>query len=71
MKKILFIVNHDIVIYNFRKELVQELINNGHEVYIATPMGDRIPLLEKMGAHILKVDVDRHGKNPIKDLRRT
>lgn len=69
MKNILFIVNHDIVIYNFRKELVQELINNGHNVYIATPMGDRIPLLEKMGAHILNVDVDRHGKNPFKDLK--
>jgi galacturonosyltransferase len=69
MKRVLFIVNHDIVIYNFRKELVQKLINNGHEVYIVTPMGDRIHLLEKMGAHILNVDVDRHGKNPFKDLK--
>ena len=26
MSKILFIVNHDVVIYNFRLELVEELI---------------------------------------------
>ena len=49
MSKILFIVNHDVVIYNFRLELVEELIFAGHEVYISSPYGERIDNLVKIG----------------------
>ena len=39
MKKILILVNHDVVIYNFRKELVWELLEQGYEVYLSSPKG--------------------------------
>ena len=42
MKKVLFLVNHDIVIYNFRLELVERLLEEGHEVVISSPYGERI-----------------------------
>ena len=63
-KKVLFLVNHDIVIYNFRKELVQELINSGYKVYISSPYGERIDFLKKMGCIYREVKINRHGKNP-------
>lgn len=34
-KKILFLVNHEVVIYNFRKEIVEELLNPDYEVIIS------------------------------------
>ena len=41
-KKVLFLVNHDVVIYNFRLELVEKLIEENYEVYISSPYGERI-----------------------------
>lgn len=37
MKKVLILVNHDVVIYNFRKELVERLLKDKYEVYISSP----------------------------------
>src|SRR5690625_5795103 len=68
-KKILFLVNHDIVIYNFRKELVERLLEEGYEVYISSPYGERIDYLTSMGCHYIETKINRHGTNIIEDLR--
>src|SRR5690606_32063141 len=62
-------VNHDIVIYNFRKELVQELIAQNYEVYISSPYGSRIDKLVQIGAKFIEATIDRRGINPINDLK--
>ncbi|MCD4827127.1 MAG: glycosyltransferase family 4 protein [Acholeplasmataceae bacterium] len=67
-KKILFLVNHDIVIYNFRKELVKELIDSNYAVYISSPNGPTIKLLENIGATFIETKIDRHGINPFADI---
>lgn len=67
-KKILFLVNHDIVIYNFRKELVERLLEEGYEVYISSPYGERIEYLISMGCHYIETRINRHGTNIIEDL---
>ncbi len=69
MKKILFLVNHDIVIYNFRREIVERLISYGHKVYISSPYGERIDDLVKMGAIFFNIKINRHGMNPKEELR--
>ena len=69
MRKVLFIVNHDLVIYNFRKELVIKLIELNYEVYICCPNGDKIDKLISYGAKHISADVDRHGKNIFLDLK--
>ena len=48
MKKVLMLVNHDVVIYNFRKELVERLLEDGYEVVISSPYGERIDDLMQM-----------------------
>lgn len=67
-KKVLILVNHNVVIYNFRKELVQRLVAEGYEVYLSCPQGNRIAELKEMGCHFIETDVERRSKNPFKDL---
>ena len=52
MKRVLILVNHDVVIYNFRRELVERLLADGYEVYISSPYGERIDELIGMGCII-------------------
>lgn len=68
-KKVLFLVNHDVVIYNFRLELVERLINDGYEVHISSPYGERIDDLVSLGAIFHDITMDRHGMNPISELK--
>lgn len=69
MKKILFLTNHDIGIYNFRLELIEQLLQKGYEVIISSPYGEKIDRFQKMGIKYIKTEVDRHGMNPIKDIK--
>lgn len=68
-KKVLILVNHDIVIYNFRKELVERLLSEKFDVYISSPNGERIKYLTDMGASFIETKLERHGLNPINDLK--
>jgi nucleoside-diphosphate-sugar epimerase/glycosyltransferase involved in cell wall biosynthesis len=68
-KKVLFLVNHDVVIYNFRLEIVERLISDGYEVHISSPYGERIDDLTALGAKFHEINMDRHGMNPINELK--
>lgn len=69
MKKVLILVNHDVVIYNFRKELVERLLKDGYEVYISSPYGERIDDLVAMGCQYIEASIDRHGTSILEDLK--
>lgn len=69
MKTILFLVNKDNVVYNFRKELVMELLNSGYRVVISSPYGKKIDLLVEKGAEFDPLQIDRRGKNILNDLK--
>lgn len=69
MKKILILVNHDVVIYNFRKELVWALLEQGYEVYLSSPKGERISLLQERGVNYIPTTLDRHGTNVVGDMK--
>jgi galacturonosyltransferase len=68
MKKVLILVNHDVVIYNFRKELVERLIEEGFEVIISSPYGERIDDLINMGCKYLEATISRHGTNITEEI---
>lgn len=68
-KKVLFIVNHDVVIYNFRKELVEELLVKNFDVYISSPYGPKIDKLIQIGCHFIETRVNRRGTNILQDLK--
>ncbi len=68
-KRVLFLVNHDVVIYNFRLEIVERLIHDGFEVHISSPYGERIDDLVKLGSIFHEITIDRHGMNPAAELK--
>lgn len=68
MSKILFLVNHDVVIYNFRLELVERLLADGHKVIISSPYGERIDDLKVLGCEYHEIKMSRHGMNPVKEI---
>ena len=69
MKRILFLVNHDVVIYNFRLELVERFIKDGHEVHISSPYGERIDDLKELGVVYHEIQMNRHGMNPLDEIK--
>lgn len=69
MKKILLVGNHDVVIYNFRKELIEALLECGNSVYIALPYGEKVEKLKKLGCKYIEIPMQRHGINPIEEMK--
>lgn len=69
MSKVLFLVNHDVVIYNFRLELVERLLAEGHQVVISSPYGERIDDLLALGCEFRPIELSRHGMNPVQELK--
>lgn len=68
-KKILFLVNKDNVIYNFRRELTFELIGQGFDVYISCPYGKKLDYLTEKGIKHIDLPIDRRGTNIFKDIK--
>lgn len=66
--KILILANNDVGLYQFRRELIEELLRE-NEVYISLPYGDFIPKLQEKGCCYLDTFMERRGMNPIRDLR--
>jgi glycosyltransferase involved in cell wall biosynthesis len=67
--KILVLANFGMGLYNFRKELLEELINQHNEVYISLPSDEYVPKLESLGCKFVETHLERRGTNPMKDLK--
>ncbi len=68
MKRIMFLVNRDFVLYNFRFELVEKLLQENYEVYICLPYGDKVKPMIQAGCRFIPVEIDKRGTNPVKDI---
>lgn len=69
-KKVMLLGNHAFVIYNFRKELIKQLLKDGYEVYLSMPYDDdKVPKMIEWGCKFIETNVDRRGTNPFKDLK--
>ncbi|MBR6922267.1 MAG: glycosyltransferase family 4 protein [Clostridia bacterium] len=67
--KILILANNDVGLYKFRKELIEELTAEGHDIIISLPDGDLVRPFEQMGCRFIDTPIDRRGVNPITDLK--
>lgn len=65
--RILIMANFDVGLYQFRRELIAELLKS-HEILISLPDGDLVRPLEEMGCRFLATPVDRRGIDPRKDF---
>ena len=66
--KVMILANNDVGLYQFRKELIEELLKQ-HEVVISLPDGDFIKPLEDIGCKFIDTPVDRRGINPATDFK--
>jgi glycosyltransferase involved in cell wall biosynthesis len=69
MKKILIISNHSFMLWRFRRELIEALLAQGHEIVISVPFGDHVDDFRALGCRLIDTAVDRRGINPLTDCR--
>lgn len=69
MSKVALLGNSDLVIYNFRREIVERLIKDGHEVYLLIPKIVHTEYFEKLGCKYYETPIDRRGTNPFTDYK--
>lgn len=68
MNRILILANDNSTIYNFRRELLSSLISKNYEVIISVPKHSRNIEFEKIGCKIDEININRTGKNPLKEM---
>lgn len=68
MKKIVILTNHSYMLFQFRRDLIKELLKT-YEVVICVPFGDHIPDFVNMGCKMIDTPFDRRSMNPIKDMQ--
>lgn len=67
--RVLLMANRDFVLYNFRLELIEMLLQKNYEVLICLPYGEKVDKMTAMGCSFVPVEIDRRGKNPLRDLK--
>lgn len=66
-RKIMMITNHSYMLYQFRKELITELMRE-NEVVLSMPFVGREDEFRRMGVRCIETRVDRRGMNPKTDF---
>ena len=67
--KIALVGNSDHCIYNYRKELIEALLEHGCEVFVLTPDGVHVKDMVDMGCTYYETPMKPHGTNPIGDFK--
>lgn len=70
-KKILILGNSHLVVFKFRGELIEELINQNYDVWVCFPngpFGEGEETSKKYGCHFIEIKMERRGTNPLKDF---
>lgn len=66
--KILILANDGAGLYNFRRELLEALVQRGDKVVVSLPRNHFVPKLVAMGCTFVETAVDRRGTNPVRDV---
>lgn len=56
-------------VYNFRGDLIREIIRRGHEVIVTGPNRIDLEKIEELGAAFVELPMDKNGIDPVADLR--
>ena len=69
MKKVLFLANHFVTLYNFRRELIERLVQEGYEVTLSLPESPDNRYFTDLGCRVVETPIARRSRDPFKDLR--
>ncbi len=67
--KILILANHDVGLYNFRKELLKRLVSDEHKVIVSCPPGTNLEKIRSMGCTVIETEMNRHGTNIFEEIK--
>ena len=67
--KVLVLTNSDSGLYDFRKELLSELVHLEYEVMVSVPIGTYADKIRQIGCEVIPAQFERRGMNPVKDLK--
>ena len=68
MGRILILANSSSGVYDFRRELIQAIMQKGYEVSTSNPDQDKTAELEQIGCKVITTEMDRRGINPLHDF---
>ena len=68
-KLIALFTNNDDDIYCFRKELIEAIADNGYDILISCPYGEKFKLMQHIDYIYDNPDIDRRGTNIVSDLK--
>lgn len=66
-KTVMVLTNSDSGLYDFRKELLQNLVEKGFRVLVSVPDGSYKERIQKLGCEYIVTNFNRRGMNPMKD----
>ena len=66
---IALLTNHDDDVYCFRRELIEGLVNEGYDMLISCPYGEKFELMSDISYIYHDPVIDRMGTNVIADLK--
>lgn len=69
MKQVLILSNSDSGLYDFRREVLQELMARGCSVLVSVPDTGYADRLARLGCTMIPTVMERRGMNPFKDLK--
>ena len=56
-------------VYNFRGDLIKEIIARGYEVVVTGPNQIDVDKITALGARFVEIPIDKNGVNPLADLK--
>lgn len=65
----MIIANNSGGLYDFRNDLMKELIRRNNKIKVLTPFDDKIEELQQMGVELINTPINRRGINPIEDIK--
>lgn len=67
--KIVIIANNSGGLYDFRNDLMKELLQRNNEIVALTPFDDKVKELKQLGVKLINTPINRRGINPIEDIK--
>ena len=66
-QSVLVLGNSDSGLYDFRKEVLMALMQEGYEVHVSVPDTGYLEKIKKLGCICHETVMERRGMNPLKD----
>lgn len=67
-RKILILTNHSYMLWQFRRELIEEFMQTS-TVYLGMPFVGHEEDFKEMGARCIRINLERRSRDPLKDIR--